>query len=87
MKIKYEFALSEVAGEIVAVSVGAEGRNIVLGLNATAKVMWDLLVPGTDIDELAAALVERYDGLDEESAHAEAEEFVEMLRSNQLLDE
>ena len=87
MKIKFKFVLSEVAGEVVAVSVGAPDRNVVLRLNATAKFMWDLLTVGTDMDTLAAALVERYDGLDTETARAEAEEFVEMLRSNQLLDE
>lgn len=87
MKIKYEFALSEVAGEIVAVSVGVEGRNMVLRLNSTARFMWELLANGTDIDAMATALVERYEGLDEETARSEAEEFAELLRSNQLLDE
>lgn len=87
MKIKYEFALSEVAGEIVAVSVGAGDRNMVLRLNSTARFMWELLTNGTDIDAMATALIERYEGLDEVTARAEAEEFVELLRSNQLLDE
>ena len=86
-KIKFKFVLSDVAGEVVAVSVGAPDRNVVLRLNATAKFMWDMLTVGTDVDALAAALVERYDGLDEEDARAEAEEFVEMLRGNRLLDE
>lgn len=87
MKIKYEFALSEVAGENVAVSVGAEDRNMVISLNSTARFLWELLAVGTDIDAMAAALVEQYDGLDLETARAEAEEFVELLRSNQLLEE
>lgn len=87
MKIKYEFALSEVAGENVAVSVGAEDRNIVISLNSTARFMWELLAEDTDIDTMAAALVDKYDGLDLETARAEAEEFVEMLRGSQLLDE
>lgn len=87
MKIKYEFALSEVAGEIVAVSVGAEDRNMVLRLNSTARFMWELLTVDTDIDSIATSLMDKYDGLDQETAIAEAEEFVELLRSNQLLDE
>ena len=87
MKIKYEFALSEVAGEIVAVAVGAEDRNMVLRLNSTARFMWELLTVDTDIDSIATSLMDKYDGLDQETAIAEAEEFVELLRSNQLLDE
>ena len=85
MKIKYEFALSEVAGEIVAVSVGAGDRNMMLSLNSTARFMWELLANGTDIDTMAAALVEQYDGLDMETARAEAEEFAQQLRSQDLL--
>lgn len=87
MKIKYEFVLSEVAGENVAVSVGSGDRNMVISLNSTARFMWELLAVGTDIDAMAAALMGKYDGLDSETARAEAEEFVELLRSNQLLDE
>ena len=87
MKIKYEFALSEVAGEIVAVSVGENGRNMVISLNATARFMWDLLANDTDVDAVAAALMDKYDGLDTETAHAEAEEFVRLLRDQELLDE
>lgn len=87
MKIKYEFALSEVAGEIVAVSVGAGDRNMVISLNSTARFMWELLAGGTDIDAMAAALMDNYDGLDMDTARAEAEEFVQLLRGQGLLDE
>ena len=87
MKIKYEFALSEVAGEIVAVSVGAGDRNMVIGLNSTARFMWEMLANGTDIDAMATALVDKYDGLDMETARAEAEEFVQLLRDQDLLEE
>lgn len=87
MKIKYEFALSEVAGEIVAVSVGAGDRNMVIGLNSTARFVWEMLANGTDIDAMATALVDKYDGLDMETARAEAEEFVQLLRDQDLLEE
>ena len=87
MKIKYEFALSEVAGETVAVSVGGKDRNMVISLNKTAELLWKLLAEGTDLDAMAAALVENFDGLDEATARADAEEFVQLLRNNDLLDE
>ena len=60
---------------------------MVISLNPTAKFMWELLAEDTDIQSIANALLEKYDGLDEETARAEAEEFVELLRSNQLLDD
>ena len=87
MKIKYEFAISEGAGETVAVSVGAEGRNMVIGLNNTALVLWKLLTEGADIDAMIAAMLENFEGIDEENARADAEEFVRLLRDNDLLAE
>ncbi len=87
MKLKYEFALSEMAGEIVAVSVGAGDRNMVISLNSTARFMWEMLANGTDVDTMAAALMDKYDGLDEETARAEVEEFAQQLRDKGLLDE
>ena len=87
MKIKYEFAVSEVAGESIAVSIAPEHHSVVVTLNNSARFMWELLVAGTDIEAMTVAPMDRYDGLDQETARAEAEEFVEMLRSNQLLDE
>ena len=87
MKFKYEFALSEVAEETVAVSVGAGDRNMVISLNSTARFMWEMLAEGADMEALAAALVENYDGLDMETARAEVEEFVQLLRDQDLLDE
>lgn len=87
MKIKYEFAVSEVAGESIAVSIVPNHHSVVVTLNTTARFMWELMMAGTDMETMVTALMEKYDGLDLESARAEAEEFVEMLRSNQLLEE
>ena len=87
MKIKYEFAVSEVAGESIAVSIAPEHHSIVVTLNATARFMWDLLVAGSEMNTVAAALMDKYDGLDEVSARAEVEEFVNALRQRGLLEE
>lgn len=87
MKIKYEFAVSEVAGESIAVSIVPNHHSVVVTLNTTARFMWELMMAGTDMETMVTALMEKYDGLDLESARAEAEEFIEMLRSNQLLEE
>ena len=44
MKIKYEFAITKVAGETVALSVAAGKRNIVISLNSTAEIIFNLLM-------------------------------------------
>ena len=87
MKLKYEFAISEVAGETVAVSVGTNGRNMVVGLNGSAELLFRLLMEGAESDALIAALVDKYEGLDESTARADAEEFLEALRDKGLLEE
>ena len=87
MKIKYEFAVSEVAGETIAISTVPDRPSTVVTLNSTACFMWELLANGTDIDTMVTALIDKYDGLDEESARADAEEFVEQLRNAGLIDE
>ena len=87
MKIKYEFAVSEVAGETIAISTVPDRPSTVVTLNSTARFMWELLADGTDVDTMVEALVEKYDGLDAETARTEAEEFVEQLRKAKLIDE
>ena len=87
MKIKYEFVYSEVEDETVAVSVGTEERNIIISLNESALFLWKLLTEVTSSEALATALMDSYDGLDRETACAEVNDFLQMLRENGLLDE
>ena len=87
MKIKYEFAISEVAGETVAIAVCAGKRNIIVSLNSTAELLFGLLMEGTDMAALTSALMENYEDLDEATARADAEEFVQALREKELLEE
>ena len=87
MKIKYEFIVSEVAGETVAISTGANQPSVFVVLNPTAKLLWGILTEGTDVDTMVAALTEEYDGLDEETAREDVEAFVQVLRDKDILDE
>jgi hypothetical protein len=87
MKIKYEFAISEVAGEKVAVSVGVMDRNMVITLNHTAELFFSALAQDISFEALVATLMEAYEDLDESTARADTEEFLQLLRDNDLLDE
>lgn len=87
MKIKYDFVVSDIAGENVAIIAGDSPRNMVVNLNATARILWELLSQDTDMAALTSALMEHYEDLDEVTARADAEEFVQALREKELLEE
>lgn len=87
MKIKYVFTLSEVAGETVAISAGNDQPSVFVVLNSTAKFLWSRLAEGADPESLVAAMLDEYDGLDEETARADVDAFMQHLRDKQILDE
>ena len=87
MKIKYVFTLSEVAGETVAISAGNNQPSVFVALNSTAKFLWSHLAEGSDPEGLVAAMLEEYDGLDEETARADVDAFIQLLRDKRILDE
>ncbi len=70
MKIIEKMVLSEVAGEIVAVPSGkaAEVFHGIIRLNETSRDIWIGIEEGKSADEIAADLVEKYDGVDLENA-------------------
>ena len=87
MKLKDGFVLREVAGSCVVVPVGAElNFNGMITLNETGKTLWMALSEEKDIDGLVAALCSEYD-VDETTARAGAESFVEKLRAHGFIDE
>lgn len=86
MKLKKGFVLKEVAGKCVAVPVGADiDFNGMITLNSTAKVLWDCLEKGAELDDLTAALLAEYD-VDRETAAAHAAKFVEKMRGLNFLE-
>ena len=55
-----------------------------LQLNRSGAVLWDRVSGGATIDELAAALQERF-GIDADRARGDAEDFVKALRERDFL--
>jgi hypothetical protein len=71
----------QVDDEVVAL----EGRaSTYLAANGSGALLWRMLAQGATRDELAAALVEAY-GIDAGVAAADADRFVEQLRSEGVL--
>ena len=73
----------EIDGELVIYDMSSRRY---LGGNGTAAVLWPLVLEGTDVGSLAAALESRY-GIDEATARRDAEAFVASLRDHGLLAE
>ena len=88
MKIKKGFVLRDVGGKLIAVATGEAGRAFhgMITLNPSARVLWDALSVGCDIDGLVTALTDTYD-VSAEKARADAEAFVEKLRSVNIIEE
>ncbi|MBQ7730784.1 MAG: PqqD family protein [Lentisphaeria bacterium] len=61
--------------------------NAAVSLNKTGVYLWNRLKAGASEAEMAAGLIERYDGVTEEKAAADVKAFLEELRSRSLLSE
>lgn len=86
MKLKQGFIMREVAGENIVVSSGDElNLNMMINLNDTGKFLWQRLETGADIDELIHAMLGEYE-VDEQTARAGAERFVNKLRERGFLE-
>ncbi len=85
MKLKEGFILREVAGEHVVLSVGGEvDLNGMITLNDTGCTLWKRLEQEAELSDLTAALLAEYE-VDEPTAQAAAQRFVEKLKELDLL--
>ncbi len=88
MKIKDGFVLKNIAGSTVAVPSGESLVNLqlMLTLNESGTFLWNVLAKGCTTEELVQAMITEYD-IDEATAKADAEEFINLLKEHQILDE
>lgn len=85
MKLKEGFILREVAGEHVVLCVGGEvNLNGMISLNDTGCTLWKCLEQEVQLSDLTAALLAEYE-VDEQTAQAASERFVEKLKELDLL--
>ena len=86
MKLNYQFEITDVAGDLIAVPVGdgAEKLHGVLTLNETAADLLRLLASDTDEDALVSAMREKYEG-DEKEIRAFIHGYLDELRGMGLL--
>lgn len=88
MKIKNGFVKRNIAGSEIVVPVGKNAAefNGMITLNESGAFFWDCLLEDTTADEVVAKVLEIYDVTPEKAA-LDVNNFISMLRENDLLDE
>lgn len=81
LKIKKGFLLRRLGEEYMAVAIGEASKtfNGMIRLNDTGVFYWRELEKGTSAEELAAKTLERFDGVDEETARRDVDEFLDTI--------
>jgi hypothetical protein len=87
MKRKADFAMHDVGGENLVVPLGAQVMDLngIITLNRTAACVWELLEQDRSLDELAAAVAERFD-VGVEAARADVQAFVAEIAEMGLIE-
>lgn len=88
MKIKDGFILKNIAGKTVAVPAGENLVNLqlMLTLNESGAFLWECLQKPCCEEDLITALTGEY-SVDVETAKNDVQEFIAILKENQILDE
>lgn len=86
MKIKKELIKRQVAGDTILVPVGQAvyDSNGLFVLNEVGAFIWDLLPEAGTAEDLCCAVLREYD-VTEETAMADVQEFLEMLRKLDII--
>lgn len=88
MKIKKGFTIRNIAGSNIVVPVGNAEKtfNGMITLNDSGAFFWNALLKDTTVDEVVKKVTSEYE-VDEEKAKADVENFVAMLKENNLIEE
>lgn len=87
MKIKEGFVIRKIAGQYMAVPVGARAKELhgMIGLNETAIFLWELLKQNRSEEELAALLYNEYE-ISEEKSLETVQKFCKTLQKEGVLE-
>lgn len=81
LKIKKGFLLRRLGKECIAVAIGESSKNFngMIRLNETGALYWEELEKGTTEEKLIALTLERFEGVDENTARQDVREFLETI--------
>lgn len=87
MKIEKEFILREIAGDYVLVPVGKTALtfNGMITVNEVGAFLWQNLQSETTMEQLIEAMLDEYE-VDEDTARADVEAYIELLREHKILE-
>ena len=83
MRIKEGYIMKKLGAGYVVVTVGQASRdfNGMIRLNPTGAFLWDCIRNGADSREkLTKAMLDRYEDLNEQTAAADLDEFLDSIR-------
>ena len=88
MRIVPGFVIRQIAGEVIAVPAGPAARRLsgLAALNETGHFLFELLQSEQTEESLLQAMLETYE-IDADTARADIDEFLALLRTNDMLDE
>ena len=89
MRIKEGYIVRKIVDDYIVVPTG---DNIVdfavaVSLNESGAFLWDILKEETEEAALIQALMQEFEGVDEETAKTDVSDFVSLLRANSFLEE
>ena len=88
MKLHGEFVVRQIMDNTVAIPVGqtALQLNGMILLNDVSKLIWETLAQDADLETIVTALTDTFE-VSPEEARVDTQEFLDKLRSLQLLEE
>lgn len=89
MKLKYEFVITEIDEQSVAIPVGdtAEEFNGIIHLNDTAKEIVEMLANDTSLEEIVNQLYKKYSESPKEEIKEYVGNFIQSLKNENLIEE
>jgi hypothetical protein len=87
MKISHDVIHREIAGEHILVPIGelALRRSGVFVITALGAEIWEMLKDGKEYNDIISELLESYE-VTEEILTKDVDEFLQMLRENELVE-
>ena len=81
LKVKKGFILRKLGTEYMAVAIGEASKNFngMIRLNGTGAFYWKELEKGTTRDLLVTKTLEEYEGVTEDTARHDVEEFLDTI--------
>lgn len=81
LKVKKGFLLRRLGDEFMVVAIGEASKsfNGMIRLNDTGAFYWKELEKGSSEDDLTAKTLERYEGVDQETARRDVREFLQSI--------